>query len=290
MSRARDGWLERDGVDLHYLEWKPETEAGEPAIVLLHGLSSNARYWQRIVQHLPNRRIVALDQRAHGLTGSGAHQPRFPEGYAMPELVADVSALSDALGLVHPVVVGHSWGATVALNVVASDPAFASALVFIDGPIQNFERVFAWEEAQQVMQPPLPRYRSIQDAIKDSRRHFLEAWRNDLRPFVEARVMPDGRELVLTLTAPVRLELLRGMYFTNTDELWSRVQVPAVVLVAEHTFPGIRRSVEEGVERLRESAPHVVVKRMDSPHDIPLYLPDEVAAEIERVSVAGAVG
>ena len=65
-----DGWLERDGVRLHYLEWTPDSEAErQPACLLLHGLSSNARYWERLAQHLPGRRLVALDQRGHGLTG-----------------------------------------------------------------------------------------------------------------------------------------------------------------------------------------------------------------------------
>src|SRR5579872_1650440 len=49
VRKVEEGWFEREGVDLHYLEWKPEDEAepGTP-ILLLHGLSSNARYWERV--------------------------------------------------------------------------------------------------------------------------------------------------------------------------------------------------------------------------------------------------
>lgn len=206
----------------------------------------------------------------------------------MNELIADSTALCAQLGITNPVLVGHSWGATVALEVVASGPDFASGLVFIDGPIQNLDRVFSWDEAQRLMQPPLPRYRSMQEAIEDSRRDFIDAWADDLESFVEARVMPDGEDLVLTLTAPVRLELLRGLYESRPERFWPRVHAPAIVLSARHTFPRIAQSVEEGRQRLHEIAPDVKVKRLDSPHDIPLYLPAEVASEINRISAADA--
>src|SRR4029079_1567030 len=55
---------------------------------------------------------------------------------------------------------------------------------------------------------------------------------DDLEPFVEARVIDDGDGLVLTLTAPVRLALLRGLYDSQPDVLWPSLSVPAVALLA----------------------------------------------------------
>lgn len=284
-----EGRFERDGVELHYLEWKPgaQPEPG-PAVVLLHGLSSNARYWERVAAHLPHRHLVALDQRAHGLTGRGGHAPRFPDGFAMAELVDDVRALIAHTGLERPVVAGHSWGATIALEVVGSRPDLASALVFIDGPVQSPANLFTWDDAQKFMQPPLPRYGSMTDAIADSRGDFAEAWGDDLESFVAARVVPDGDALVLTLTAPVRLELLHGLYHSQPDILWSQVAVPALVLRARHGFGRTASSVDDAVATLRKLAPAAEVKSLDSPHDIPLYLPAEVAAEIDRMASAAS--
>lgn len=286
-----DGWFEREGVGLHYLEWKPEAgPALGPAIVLLHGLSSNARYWERVAAHLPDRHLVALDQRAHGLTGRGERAPKFPDGFGMAELVEDVCALIEHAGLDRPVVVGHSWGATIALEVVGSRPEVASALVFVDGPVQSPANLFSWEEAQEFMQPPLPRYGSMAEAIADSRGDFKEAWGDDLESFVAARVLPDGDALVLTLTAPVRLQLLHGLYHSQPDILWAQVGVPALVLRARQGFGRISRSVDDAVAKLRDIAPGVQVKSLDSPHDIPLYLPAEVAAEIDRMAEEASRG
>jgi pimeloyl-ACP methyl ester carboxylesterase len=280
-----DGWLERDGIRLHYVEWPADRDnALEPSILFLHGLSSNARYWDRVARHLADRRLIALDQRGHGLTGRPPNSPRLPEGYAMQELVEDAAFVIDMLDLRRPVVVGHSWGAGIALELVGTKPGVASGLVFIDGPVQSASNLFSWEEAQRIMQPPLPRFATFADAVAESRGDFGGAWNDDLEPFVKAGVVEDGDALVLTLTAPVRLELLRGLYGSQPDLLWPEVQVPAVTLLALRSFARISRSTDAGVNRLREIAPQVAVKWFDTPHDIPLYMPVEVAAEVDRIA------
>jgi pimeloyl-ACP methyl ester carboxylesterase len=285
-----DGWLKRDGIGLHYLEWNGEADSEQsPPCFLLHGLSSNARYWERLARHLPNRRLVALDQRGHGLTGQPPGAPSVPEGYAMEQLLEDAAFAMSVLQLKKPIVVGHSWGATVALELVGTRPGAASGLVFIDGPIQSAANLFSWEEAQALMQPPLPRFASFEDALSESRRDFQGTWDQDLETFVKARIMPDGDALVLTLTAPARLELLRGLYESQPDVLWPRVDVPAVALLAKRGPARISRSKEEGVERLAKLAPHVKVRWFDSPHDIPLFMPAEVASAIEHIASLAAV-
>lgn len=260
-----------------------------PAILMLHGLSSNARYWQRTAVYVPGRRIVALDQRGHGLTGSARHRPASSGGYAMAELVGDAVFAIVELGLGAPVVVGHSWGAAVALELAAMRDAPVSGLVFVDGPVQGVANVLTWDDVQSIMQPPLPRYASIAEAIADSERDFASAWQDDLAPFVEARVMPDGDGLVLTLTAPIRVELLRGLYDSRPEQLWPHVRVPAAVLVASHQPARIAESRDAGIARLRNVAPSVEVKRFATPHDIPLYAPREVGQEAERIARSAAV-
>jgi pimeloyl-ACP methyl ester carboxylesterase len=291
VRQPADGWLDRAGVSLHYLDWRPEgREEVAPPILLLHGLSSNARYWDRIARRLENRRVVALDQRAHGLTGRAPHSPRGDRAYSTAELVEDCAFAIESLGLGRPVVCGHSWGATIALELVGTRPELASALVFIDGPVQSAANLFSWDEAQRLMQPPLPRFASFADALAASKHDFAGAWADDLEPFVRARVMEDDfGALVLTLTAPIRLQLLRGLYEAQPDLLWPSVDVPAVALLAKRNLARTSRFKEAGADYLRETAPRVEIRWFDTPHDIPLYLPVEIAAEIERVARLAAV-
>ena len=289
MSEPAEGWLDRGGVRLHYVEWRPEGDARrDPPVLLLHGLSSNARYWDRLARHLGGRHLVALDQRGHGLTGRPPHAPDPATGYLMEELLEDAEFVAGELGIERPMVVGHSWGATVALELVSARPDFASALIFIDGPVQSAANMFSWEEAQGFMQPPLPRFANFADAIAESKRDFEGAWDDDLEPFVTERVIQEGDGLLLTLTGPVRLELLRGLYDSQPDVLWPRLTIPAVALLARGGPAGISSWKERGAARLAAHAPTVEVLWFDTPHDIPLFAPAEVAAEIERISSAAA--
>ncbi|MGH7763021.1 MAG: alpha/beta fold hydrolase [Candidatus Dormibacteraceae bacterium] len=288
MRQPTESWAERSGISLHCLEWTPEAEVVQPAILFLHGLSSNAGYWERVAEHLTHRRLVALDQRGHGLTGRQPHSPTLPDGYAMKELVDDAAFVISELNLDTPVVVGHSWGATVALELVGTRAGIASGLVFIDGPVQSAANLFSWEDAQRIMQPPLPRFAKFAEAVEESKRDFEGAWADDLESFVRARIVEDGDHLVLTLTGPVRFELLKGLYESQPDILWPAVDVPAAALLALRSFARISRSTDAGANRLREIAPFVEIKWFDTPHDIPLFMPGAVAAEIDKIAKLAA--
>src|SRR5207248_4685095 len=66
-----------------YRDWGGE---GQP-LVLLHGLASNARIWDLVAPRLAAHfRVLALDQRSHGLTDPAE------DGYDFPSIVRDLQA------------------------------------------------------------------------------------------------------------------------------------------------------------------------------------------------------
>ena len=73
-----------DGVHLHALAWEPiDPDPDRPSFLLVHGLSSNAQLWAGVGSALAGRghRVVAVDQRGHGLSasaGGGDESPRSP--------------------------------------------------------------------------------------------------------------------------------------------------------------------------------------------------------------------
>jgi pimeloyl-ACP methyl ester carboxylesterase len=256
-----------------YVEWRPDGDADPPAILFLHGLGSNARYWERVASHMRTRRLVALDL-----------IPQDPADAQMERLLASIVQALDEHRLDRPVVVGHSWGAGLALEFVARNPELTSGLVFVDGPVDGVARIFGWDEVEAFMQPPFPRYATLDGAVAHARENLREAWGEDLVPFVEAGLRSDGGELVARLTAPVRHQILRDLYASDPEQLWSKLQVPAAALIARKSDARISRSTEEGLVRVAEIAPAVRIKRFQTPHDIPLYAPAEVAQEIELLA------
>ena len=119
--------LEVPGVTLHYLEWG---DSSAPPLVLVHGLSSSAAAWQRVVPAFTKDfRVIALDQRGHG-DSSWVDADR----YDTDSYVADLEAFVDGLGLQRFVLVGHSMGGHHTLAYTARHPERVRCAVVNDIP------------------------------------------------------------------------------------------------------------------------------------------------------------
>ena len=272
-----EGYLDREGIRLHWLEWTPSGTPESPAILLLHGLSSNARYWERVARRMTNRRLVALDQRSHGLSDAP------PTEYGLDVLASDAGHAIRELGLNRPVVVGHSWGGTVALEVGATPAELISGVAVMDGPIASMSERITWEDASRMMQPPLPRYGSFEEAFEASRQVLGEAWDEDLQPFVKAGLRRDIDSWVLTLTAPVRLQILEQLYRFRPELTLAAIDAPLLVGLAANDT-GMRAWKEEGARRVQEIRPDADIRWYQSRHDVPLIRPDEVASDLEALA------
>ncbi|WP_129289680.1 alpha/beta hydrolase [Streptomyces sp. N1] len=111
-----------DGRRLSYLDFGG---LGRP-LIALHGHFGEARTFARLAGALaPDWRVVALDQRGHGLSAPGPDYSR--AGY-----VGDAAALVAHLGLDRPVVLGHSLGGVNAYQLAARHPELVSALAIED--------------------------------------------------------------------------------------------------------------------------------------------------------------
>jgi pimeloyl-ACP methyl ester carboxylesterase len=122
----RGRFIQVDGVRLHYVE----RGAGEP-IVLLHGNGALFRDFELsgLVADLAERhQVVVFDRPGYGYSTRPRTRVWTPEAQA--ELL---SKAFRQLGLKRPIVLGHSWGALVALALGLNDPAQASRLVLLSG-------------------------------------------------------------------------------------------------------------------------------------------------------------
>ncbi len=104
--------------------WFQATGSG-PAVVLIHGADLDSRSFAAVAERLAaNHRVVLVDLRFHGRSRDGGGPFSF-EG--------DVEEVLDAAGVKSATLVGHSLGATVALDFALARPDRVERLVLI-GP------------------------------------------------------------------------------------------------------------------------------------------------------------
>jgi pimeloyl-ACP methyl ester carboxylesterase len=119
---------------LHYLEWN---RTAARTIVLVHGNSANAWWWQPLAEAIApaDFRLIALDQRGHG----DSEWVR-PPAYGPIEYAHDIARVVAECAPPRPIVVGHSMGGISALTFAARYPGAARAVVAIDSAVTSNPR------------------------------------------------------------------------------------------------------------------------------------------------------
>lgn len=130
--------VDRGGLRLRVMVWGREAD---PTVVLVHGNGAHAHWWAPLVPSLvPGWRVVAPDLRGHGESAWPAEP-----AYGMPELAADLAAVTGAVVVAPFALVGHSMGGRIALWYVAHHAERVRALAIVDSRV---EPVVAAEAAQ----------------------------------------------------------------------------------------------------------------------------------------------
>ncbi len=123
-----DGFVEVNGINLHYLEWG---NTDRPTILMLHGISQQAHSWDFISLPLSvDYRVIALDQRGHGDSDWS------PNGnYSTDIYVGDIEGFVGAMGLQNFHLMGHSMGGRNSLAWASGRPGVLKSLTIVDtGP------------------------------------------------------------------------------------------------------------------------------------------------------------
>jgi pimeloyl-ACP methyl ester carboxylesterase len=124
MEGWHEGVIEANGLQLHYIR----TGSGDqPALLLLHGLTDNGRYWSRTAAALADRfDVIMLDQRGHGQSA------RPSGGYSADTMAGDAAGVVRALHCAPLTVLGHSMGGSVAMALAAAYPDLVTRLLLLD--------------------------------------------------------------------------------------------------------------------------------------------------------------
>ncbi|WP_141733413.1 alpha/beta fold hydrolase [Oligoflexus tunisiensis] len=119
--------IEINGTRLHY-----QRLGQGPAVVMIHGLllGNMASWYFSLASQLAARHEVLLyDLRGHGMSAKS------PGGYNLETMVDDLEVLLDSQGLQDIALIGHSYGAMIALQFALRYPDRVNRLVCIEAPV-----------------------------------------------------------------------------------------------------------------------------------------------------------
>jgi pimeloyl-ACP methyl ester carboxylesterase len=261
----------RSGLKLHY------QQVGEgPDVVMVHGITGNLAVWHlHIVPALSaDFRITTYDLRGHGYSDT----PR--SGYSPDAMATDLLELLDALEVERPVVVGHSYGADIALYHAARHPDRVRKVIAIEAALPAMEHVrshdqwIGWDywvavlEQAGVSVPPDRRsdLRYLMLATVDLPKKWgpLKGLPRNPRPFlrlIDETTLAEDYRRIGTLT----LDRVAGL------------RTPVVLIYAEHS------AFVDTFEYLRAHLPNVhpvLLPQTEWGHFGPLEQPEVVARHI----------
>ncbi|MBI2693727.1 short-chain dehydrogenase [Mycobacterium nebraskense] len=132
-----------DGVSLAVHRYT-EIDPARPTVLAIHGFPDNHHVWDGVAQEMSTlgRRynFVAYDVRGAGESS----RPAGRSGYAFAQLVSDIGAVIDSLGVERVHLLGHDWGSIQAWAAVTDDTVMGKVGSFtsISGPHLQYAGAF----------------------------------------------------------------------------------------------------------------------------------------------------
>ncbi len=244
--------LNAAGADIHY---QVLGEAGNPAVVMIHGLllgNMATWYFGAAAILAKTHRVVVYDLRGHGLSG------KVSSGYDLATMVEDLRQLMDAQGIPRAALIGHSYGALIALQFTRRYPSRAEKLVMVEGPLPP-ARGLQMEEFQarsgDEMLTALPQ--QLQDML--------------FKPGRQAKKMLDRLQFLVGGTA--LLEQLKNERDVSDHEL-EALDLPVQLIY------GTSSQLVDVAKRLHKNIPNAELHWLDGGHFLPAEKPIELSQTI----------
>lgn len=202
--------IDANGLRLNILEYGH----GEPAILIVPGITSPAITWEFVAEELADAaRVVVLDVRGRGMSDTP------PGGFTLPDYAFDVRRVADAVAAEQLILLGHSMGARIVAAAVAEDPGLALATIVVDPPLTGPGRL------------PYPFPLDVYlNALRESRAGATADDMARYYPTWPRRQLEIRAQWLATCDETAVAETYNNFHTEDFFSLWSQVPAPVVFM------------------------------------------------------------
>ena len=234
-----------------------QIEGSGPPVVLIHGLGSSLRDWEKQVPSFHRYfRVISLDLRGHGRSVD------CPGPYTIPRFADDAATLIQFLEVGPVGVVGISLGGMVAFQLALDHPELVCRLVVVNAlaSVHPSSWRVRWVIRQRIFMARVMGMRWNGRVL--GRKMFPAPGQAELREKF-ARRWAENNPRAYTAT-------LRGIYGWSVEELLSELRCPTLVVAGEKDFIPVAEK-ERYVGKIPAATMEVIV---DSGHASPVDQPE----------------
>lgn len=282
MEYESEGFVEAaDGTRLFY-----EAEGtGQPAMLLIDGIGCDGFAWRYLKPAFATQRqVIHPHFRGHGRSGP----PNDPNRVGIEDLADDLLVVADHLGADRTILVAHSMGVQVALELYHRHPDRVAALVLACGTFGRITSTFHGSDLLAQVLPTLVRgTRSFPGVAR--------AFWGRVPAALAFRVACAGGELdeqriqeedferywdhAALMDPDVFLPMLLRAGHHDARDFLSAVGVPTLVIAAEHDTFTPMALAEEMAEAIPGAEIDVIA---EASHAVPVEQPDRIADRVEE--------
>lgn len=211
-----------NGLDLFY----EEAGTGAP-ILCIHGTGGSTMTWSSAVDILATRgRVITYERR-----GSGRSQRPEPfEVIHVEDHVSDAAGILESLGASPAVIIGRSYGGSVALQLAASRPELVTALALLEPPVEGLDpETDQWHSS----------WRADLDAVSGGAEGVADRFMRAAVGDQAWESMPSQWRQIFFANGPAILAEARGGVQVDMDAA-AAVSVPTLVVIAEDSPPAMQ--------------------------------------------------
>jgi 3-oxoadipate enol-lactonase len=225
-----------NGITISYSDFG----TGARTLLFLHGTGGNRAYFEAQFEHFKrDYRVIACDLRGHG----ESTKPK--TGYDVSAFSSDILALLNHLDVSSAVLIGHSLGGMIALDLAVCHPERVHSIAILDSPILMYPQV------AEALTPFVEAFASSEypNAIRQFATQFFfsENTADELR----SRVLNDLERFP---------QHIFGQIFGTSAQYDAEAALRKLKLPATY----IHASVPADLERMHELAPFMQIERLES--------------------------